>query len=98
MLEPMVSRLHGHSSSSGAARVAHEQDCIDMFQQKLLHKSLLSQEEIDRAWNAARGEAELAAQQASREPQPTPGDVRRHTYAPSSVDSVYPDDYTGLPE
>ena len=28
----------------------------------------------------------------------TGGDVARHTYAPSPVDVVYPEDYTGLPQ
>ena len=31
------------------------------------------------------------------EPQPTIADIERHTYAPSAVDAVYPNDYTGLP-
>ena len=31
------------------------------------------------------------------EPQPTPADIERYTYAPSPVDAVYPGDYTGLP-
>ena len=31
------------------------------------------------------------------EPRPTAEDVNRHTYAPSPVDQVYPEDYTGLP-
>ena len=94
----MVSRLHGHSSSSGAARVQHERDCIALFENKLLQRSLLTQEKIDQVWEAAREEAEHAAQQALSEPQPTADDVRTHTYAPSPVDCVYPDDYTGLPE
>jgi len=29
---------------------------------------------------------------------PTAADVERFTYAPSRVDAVYPDDYTGLPK
>ena len=33
-----------------------------------------------------------------QEPAPTPNDVPKHTYSPSRVDAVYPDDYTGLPE
>jgi hypothetical protein len=28
---------------------------------------------------------------------PTAADVEKHTYAPSTVDAVYPGDYTGLP-
>jgi len=31
------------------------------------------------------------------EPRPGPEDVERFTYAPSPVDVVYPEDYTGLP-
>ena len=37
-------------------------------------------------------------QQAVREPKPTAADVFKHTYAPSPVDVVYPEDYTGLPQ
>src|SRR5439155_9535561 len=36
LLEAMVSRLYGHSSSSGALRVKNEPDCIALFAQKLL--------------------------------------------------------------
>ena len=38
-----------------------------------------------------------AVAQAMAEPRPTAEDVERHTYAPSPVDVVYPEDYTGLP-
>ena len=31
------------------------------------------------------------------EPEPTREDVMRFSYAPSTVDAVYPEDYTGLP-
>jgi len=58
---------------------------------------VLTRASIDELWEAARGEAAAAVQQALQEPEPTPDDVRRHTYAPSPVDVVYPDDYTGLP-
>ena len=36
-------------------------------------------------------------EQALAEPRPTAEDINRFTYAPSPVDAVYPDDYTGLP-
>ena len=98
LIEPRVSRLHGHSSSSGAKRVSDEPDCIELFEKKLLDASVLSQEWIDETWQAARAEALQASKQALNEPQPTPDDVYRHTYAPSSVDVIYPDDYRGLPE
>jgi 2-oxoisovalerate dehydrogenase E1 component alpha subunit len=96
-LEPMVSRLHGHSSSSGAARVRDEPDCLDLFEEKLVEARVLTRAECQSIREAAVEEAEEALQQALREPQPTPEDVERFTYAPSTVDAVYPGDYTGLP-
>jgi 2-oxoisovalerate dehydrogenase E1 component alpha subunit len=98
LLEPHVSRLHGHSSSSGAKRVATEPDCIAMFERKLLDSSILTHDGIDEIREEACQEAQRASEQALSEPAPTSEDVLRHTYAPSSVDAVYPDDYTGLPE
>jgi 2-oxoisovalerate dehydrogenase E1 component alpha subunit len=98
MLEAAVSRLHGHSSSNGAARVPDEPDCVDLFEGKLQAAGLLAAAAIDETWDAAREEAAAAVQQALQEPEPTAGDMYRHTYAPSHVDAVYPDDFTGLPE
>lgn len=98
MLEAVVSRLNGHSSSSGAVRVEDESDCIELFRKRLVEKTILSKQAIDRIWEAARCEAEQAAETALSEPMPTAADVRTHTYSPSPVDSVYPKDYSGLPE
>jgi 2-oxoisovalerate dehydrogenase E1 component alpha subunit len=97
MVEARVSRLHGHSSSSGALRVKSEPDCIVLFEQKLLQAGVLDQEMIARAHSAADAEADAALEQALAEPKPAPADVNRDTYASSPVDAVYPEDYTGLP-
>jgi 2-oxoisovalerate dehydrogenase E1 component alpha subunit len=97
ILEAMVSRLYGHSSSSGALRVKGEPDCIERFECQLLEAGILNQRGIDQAHAEARDEAEAALEQALSEPRPTPDDVNRFTYAPSPVDAVYPGDYTGLP-
>ncbi len=97
MIEARVSRLYGHSSSSGALRVEGEPDCIQMFEKKLLDFDVITRDEITAVHNEAAAEVEDALQQALKEPKPTPEDVPRFTYAPSKVDSVYPDDYTGLP-
>jgi 2-oxoisovalerate dehydrogenase E1 component alpha subunit len=97
MLEALVSRLHGHSSSSGALRVKNEPDCIALFERKLLDAGALDSEMIDRAHEEAEAEAEAALEQALREPKPTAADVYKFTYAPSAVDPIYPEDYTGLP-
>jgi 2-oxoisovalerate dehydrogenase E1 component alpha subunit len=97
MLEPLVSRLYGHSSSSGALRAKGEADCIQLFEAKLLEAGVLDRLAIEQTHEEATAEAEAALEQASREPRPTPADVERFTYAPSEVDAVYPGDYTGLP-
>ena len=60
--------------------------------------SSLIEETIERIHREAKEEADAAAAQAVREARPEPQDVEKHTYAPSSVDAVYPGDYTGLPQ
>lgn len=97
LLEARVSRLYGHSSSSGALRVKSEADCVALFEQKLLEAGVLDQVAIDHIHEEAVTEAESALEQALREQRPRPEDVERYTYASSSVDVVYPGDYTGLP-
>jgi 2-oxoisovalerate dehydrogenase E1 component alpha subunit len=97
MIEARVSRLHGHSSSSGAARVTGEPDCIELFEQRLQEQGVLDHETIERTHAEARAEAEEALEQAHREARPLPGDELLHSYAASPVDVVYPEDYTGLP-
>jgi 2-oxoisovalerate dehydrogenase E1 component alpha subunit len=97
LLEALVSRLHGHSSSSGALRVKNEPDCIPLFEQKLVSVGVLDQETIERTHADADAEANAALEQALSEPRPTPADVYKYTYAPSPVDAVYPGDYAGLP-
>ncbi len=98
MLEGMVSRLYGHSSSSGAIRVKNEPDCIAVFEQKLVKAGVLDRETIRLTHAEAEAEVEAALEQTIGEPRPTVKDIHRHSYAASPVDQVYPGDYTGLPE
>jgi 2-oxoisovalerate dehydrogenase E1 component alpha subunit len=97
MIEAKVSRLHGHSSSSGAARVTTEPDCITLFEAKLLEAGILEHLALDRVHEEAHAEVDAAIEQISKEPRPGLADVYKDTYAPSSVDPIYSDDYTGLP-
>ena len=46
----------------------------------------------------AKSESDAAVAAAMREAKPKASDVERHTYAPSPVDDVYPEDFTGLPQ
>jgi len=97
MIEAFVSRLYGHSSSSGALRVRNEPDCIALFEQKLHAAEILDRDTIRRTHEEAKAEVETALEETLKEPRPTPDDIHKHSYAPSSVDAVYPNDYTGLP-
>jgi 2-oxoisovalerate dehydrogenase E1 component alpha subunit len=97
LLEARVSRLHGHSSSSGAARVSGEPDCVKMFEDKLVAAGVIHHELAELIHHHAHEEADKAVEQAKHEPQPTGADVERFTFAPSRVDVIYPEDYTGLP-
>ena len=99
LIEAMVTRLYGHSSSSGSPR-ANEADCLPMFEQRLLERR------ADRAGSqstrctpqASRRDRTGSGDGGPKEPRPRPEDVEKFTYAPSRVDAVYPGDYTGLPQ
>jgi 2-oxoisovalerate dehydrogenase E1 component alpha subunit len=97
MLESQISRLYGHSSSSGAQRVRNELDCITDFEEKLVTGGHLDPTQIAEIRNEALAEIEAALKQALAEPSPSPSDISKHCYAPSPVDAIYPHDYTGLP-
>ncbi|MCI0464731.1 MAG: thiamine pyrophosphate-dependent dehydrogenase E1 component subunit alpha [Gemmataceae bacterium] len=97
MLEARVSRLHGHSSSSGAARVTTEPDCIPLFEERLIEAGVSDRRTLEKIKAEAYGEVDAAADAVVKEPRPRPEDVYKHTYANSEVDAVYPGDYTGLP-
>ncbi len=98
LLEAVVSRLNGHSSSSGALRVKNEPDAITLFEHKLLENAVVDTHYLDQVHEEAAAEVEAAVEQALTEPMPEPADVEKYTYAPSPVDAVYPGDYTGLPQ
>ncbi len=97
LLEAMVSRLHGHSSSSGAQRNWDEADPIALFEQKLIDVGAIDTASVKAMKDEAKAEVDVAVVQTMKEPQPTPEDVEKFTYAPSNVDAVYPGDFTGLP-
>jgi 2-oxoisovalerate dehydrogenase E1 component alpha subunit len=80
LLELKVSRLHGHSSSSGANRV-NEFDCIDAFEKKLLKNNWISEETIKRVKAEAAKEAGDAYEEARKEAYPDPSTIHDHTFA-----------------
>jgi 2-oxoisovalerate dehydrogenase E1 component alpha subunit len=98
ILEAMVSRLHGHSSSSGAQRNWQEPDTVALFEQNLIDCGVIDADQVVAMREDAKHEADDAAVKVASEPRPTPIDVPLGTYAPSAVDAVYPKDFTGLPQ
>lgn len=98
LLEAMVSRLHGHSSSSGAQRNFEETDCVAAFEQKLIDVGAVDAEHVRLMKEDAKKEIDEAVAEVVREPKPTTADIHFGTYAPSDVDAVYSGDYTGLPQ
>jgi 2-oxoisovalerate dehydrogenase E1 component alpha subunit len=97
MIEARLSRLHGHSSSSGAGRVQDELDPIVLFERKLMDAGI-DRAELDAVHAEAKEEVEAAVRTVASEPRPTAEHIYQHTYAPSPVDAVYPEDYDGLPK
>jgi 2-oxoisovalerate dehydrogenase E1 component alpha subunit len=97
MLEALVSRLYGHSSSSGALRVKNEPDPIALFEKKLFEAGILDPATAEQIREEAAAEVDATLEEVLAEDMPTEADIEKHTYAPSQVDAVYPEDYTGLP-
>jgi 2-oxoisovalerate dehydrogenase E1 component alpha subunit len=97
LLEGLVSRLHGHSSSSGAQRNWDEADVLALFEQKLIDSGAIDTSAVKALKDDAKAEADAAVVATMQELEPTREDVLSFTYAPSEVDAVYPEDYTGLP-
>jgi 2-oxoisovalerate dehydrogenase E1 component alpha subunit len=79
-LQGNVSRLNGHSSSTGGARVEGERDCIAEFEQKLAAEKLLPPDAAKAVWDKYRVEAKAALEQARAEPYPDPATLHRHTF------------------
>jgi 2-oxoisovalerate dehydrogenase E1 component alpha subunit len=81
LLEAMVSRLHGHSSASGANFVKDETDCVTRFEQRLEEKKLLSRAQMDEMRAKYTQELLFASQKVREEPQPKPESVWDYVFA-----------------
>jgi 2-oxoisovalerate dehydrogenase E1 component alpha subunit len=81
LLEAMVSRLHGHSSASGANFVKEEVDCLPRFEQKLEEKKLLTRAQMDEMRAKYTQELLEASKKVREEPQPAPETVWDYVFA-----------------
>lgn len=81
LLEIMVSRLYGHSSSSGANRIEGEECPIEIFEKKLLKNEWLTKNQIQKIWDEALAEAADAVAMARTEPLPEASTYLDHSFA-----------------
>ena len=81
LAEFQVSRLYGHSSATGANLVSSEDDCIKLFEAKLLRAGVLKEVETKELWQNTEAEALAAAELVRQEPAPTPESIWDHVYA-----------------
>jgi 2-oxoisovalerate dehydrogenase E1 component alpha subunit len=85
LLEAYVSRLYGHSSSSGSNYVESEIDCIGEAEKKLLARGLRTQD--DCAGLRAKYEQHLleAAKMVVSEPRPEPEQIWEHVFTDRDI-------------
>lgn len=81
LIEAMVSRLHGHSSASGANFVKGEVDCVARFEQKLEDRKLLTRAQMDDMRARFTQELLEASKKVREEPQPKPESIYDYVFA-----------------
>lgn len=81
VLEAFVSRLHGHSSSSGAARIHDEVDCLADFEARLLAEGVLAEGEAAALRHTLDAQTLADLEQVRKEPEPDPASIFDHTFA-----------------
>lgn len=79
LLEAKVSRLHGHSSASGAMR-QDEEDPLQLFEQQLIAEGLITAEKVAELTKQYEEELRKVADQVIEEPQPDPASIYDHTF------------------
>jgi 2-oxoisovalerate dehydrogenase E1 component alpha subunit len=81
LLEVMVSRLHGHSSASGANFVKDEVDCLARFEQRIEEQKLLTRAKMDEMRAKYTQELLEASKRVREEPFPAPETIWDHVFA-----------------
>jgi len=82
-LEAMVSRLHGHSSSSGANRVPDgtEADPLHLWRDKLVEQKAIKAEDFDRKYKETTEKMMKYLKEVRKEPAPEPASIYDHIFA-----------------
>jgi 2-oxoisovalerate dehydrogenase E1 component alpha subunit len=81
LLEAVLSRLHGHSSASGANRVLDEADCLVGFERRMEEKGLLTRAQMDEMRASFTAELLAAHKKVKEEPQPDPASISNFIFS-----------------
>jgi 2-oxoisovalerate dehydrogenase E1 component alpha subunit len=81
VLEARVSRLYGHSSSTGGNFISGEADCLALLERKLIERGLVTLQGVEERRRRATQELLDAANVVGLEPAPEGPDAERHVYA-----------------
>ncbi len=79
ILQANVSRLYGHSSSSGA-HMHDEEDCLPRYEARLIQENLSTAAELKAVWDRWHDVLHDALQQVEKEPMPDQSHVLQHVY------------------
>ncbi len=85
LLEARVSRLYGHSSASGAPRW-NEEDCLDIFEEKLAKAKVMSRDEMKSIQEKITVKITEAYKKVQQEAFPVPESIYDHVWADNNGD------------
>ncbi len=85
LLEAKVSRLYGHSSASGSPR-SGEEDCINVFEEKLLKAKVMTKDEIKSVHDKMLEKITEAYKKVQQEPFPDPQTIYDHVWIEQNGD------------
>ena len=81
VIEAHVSRLYGHSSASGAAKVTNEPCCLKNFEAYLTQNNILSEKQISIFYEQIRQKLNQESKKVFMEENPSPKSVWNFVYA-----------------
>lgn len=82
-IEARVSRLHGHSSATGANKIENEIDPVADFEKQLLKAGILKPAQVKAIWDGYEAEGVQATEAARAEAVPQPNSIWDHVYVGS---------------
>jgi len=85
LLELRVSRLYGHSSASGAPRW-NEEDCLALFEEKLIKQKIITKEECQKIWDKTLAHITDLYKKVREEAFPEPHTIYDHVWMESDGD------------